>query len=65
MLKQKVTETKESKEKQCVHYWIIDFPDGPVSAGKCNRCGAVRNFYNCLDNKELDKADQFKIYRNN
>ena len=65
MLNQKTTEKKKSKEKQCVHYWIIDFPDGPISAGKCKRCGLVKQFYNCLDNSELDNDNQFKISRNN
>ena len=65
MLKQKTIEKKESKEPQCVHYWIIDFPDGPVSSGKCKRCGMVKNFYNCLDNTELDQGDLFKVYSNN
>ena len=65
MLKQKTIEKKASKERHCIHYWIIDFPDGPVSAGKCKRCGMVKNFYNCLDNIELDQGDLFKVYSNN
>ena len=65
MLNQKTTEKKKSKEQQCVYYWIIDFPDGPISAGKCKRCGLVKQFYNCLDNSELDNDNQFKILRNN
>jgi hypothetical protein len=65
MSNQKTIDKKETQEKQCVHYWIIDFPNGPVSAGKCKHCGMVKHFYNCLDNSELEKDDQFKILRNN
>ena len=55
----------ETKEKECVHYWIIDFPDGPVSTGKCKRCGLEKDFYNCLDNIELPKDDQLKVSHSN
>jgi hypothetical protein len=38
----------KSKPKQCVHHWIIDFPDGPTSFGKCKLCGATAEFTNDL-----------------
>ena len=53
------------KEKDCVHYWIIDFPDGPVSTGKCKYCGTVREFFNCLENIELQNDERYKINHNN
>jgi hypothetical protein len=56
---------QETVEKECVHYWIIDFPDGPVSTGKCKRCGMVREFFNCLDSIELQNDERYKINRNN
>jgi hypothetical protein len=40
--------------EKCVHYWIIDPPDGPTSEGRCKYCGAVAEFFNdlqgCLNN---------------
>ena len=30
----------------CSHYWIIESPTGPTSAGKCKLCGAVCEFAN-------------------
>ena len=33
-------------EGQCVHYWIIDPPRGPVSKGVCKMCGAEKEFKN-------------------
>ena len=54
-----------TEEKECVHYWIIDFPDGPVSTGECKRCGMVRNFFNCLDNIDLQNDERYKLNQNN
>lgn len=31
---------------KCIHYWIIEFPDGPESKGQCKNCGAVGVFQN-------------------
>ena len=33
----------------CVHYWIIDEPEGPISQGVCRICGAQREFSNVFD----------------
>ena len=32
----------------CRHYWIIEAPTGPVSRGKCQHCGQVREFQNAF-----------------
>jgi len=55
----------EVKEKDCIHYWIIDFPEGPISTGVCKHCGIEKNFFNSLDNIELQNDDRYKINRNN
>ena len=48
------------KQKQCVHYWIIDSPDGPTSKGRCKYCGIVADFFNnlqgCLNKTESPAA---------
>lgn len=31
---------------KCIHYWIIEFPDGAESKGQCSKCGEVRMFPN-------------------
>ena len=33
----------------CVHHWIIDAPEGPVSRGMCKKCGEERDFSNYLE----------------
>jgi len=33
----------------CRHHWVIDTPNGAVSAGSCKRCGATREFKNASD----------------
>ena len=52
-------------EKDCIHFWIIEFHEGPVSTGKCKRCGIEKRFFNSLDNIELQNDDRYKVNRNN
>jgi hypothetical protein len=32
----------------CVHYWVIESPQGPVSKGICKHCGATSEFMNYM-----------------
>jgi hypothetical protein len=34
------------EEPQCKHHWLIESPHGATSAGRCKRCGEVREFRN-------------------
>ena len=43
------TETQESAPSSCVHYWLIDPPDGPVSQGVCRKFGKQREFGNIYE----------------
>ena len=46
-----MTNTRHPKKttEDCVHHWIIDSPNGPVSEGRCEKCGARRHFFNALE----------------
>jgi len=33
----------------CRHHWIIEPATGPISEGKCQNCGEVREFNNSID----------------
>jgi hypothetical protein len=33
----------------CQHHWIIDTPRGALSAGRCKRCGEIREFKNSTE----------------
>jgi hypothetical protein len=54
-----------SEHKQCVHYWVVDPPNGPTSKGQCKHCGMVAEFFNdlqgCLkkpdDNARIEKVE--------
>jgi hypothetical protein len=35
-----------TKQHECIHYWMIDSPDGHMSYGKCRLCGVVAEFSN-------------------
>ena len=48
LLKEKQEEHQESR---CIHHWLIDTPDGPVSQGVCKYCREVKYFDNVLQDK--------------
>ncbi len=29
---------------QCQHHWLLEDPSGPMSKGRCQKCGASREF---------------------
>ena len=37
---------EEQSSKTCIHHWIIDPPEGPVSKGVCRKCGEEKDFQN-------------------
>lgn len=39
-------DTAEEDTMDCVHFWIIDTPQGPTSTGRCKYCGMTREFQN-------------------
>ena len=40
---------KENVEQiECVHEWLIESPNGPVSKGECLNCGQVSEFKNSM-----------------
>lgn len=43
-----MTKTLKIEKQECVHYWLIDSPDGPTSMGKCLYCGEKRRFINAF-----------------
>lgn len=43
--REKKTES-QNIEQQCAHHWIIESPNGPISAGTCKKCGATKEFEN-------------------
>lgn len=32
----------------CVHFWVIEMPNGPISTGTCRDCGEERQFRNSV-----------------
>ena len=36
------------RRSACLHYWMLDSPDGPVSKGTCRSCGEERDFPNYI-----------------
>jgi hypothetical protein len=34
---------------ECIHHWVIEPPNGAVSAGKCRLCGERRDFRNSYE----------------
>lgn len=34
--------------ENCVHHWMLETPDGPMSEGTCKKCGEKKEFSNSL-----------------
>ena len=43
-----VQEKNKVEDLSCVHYWLIDEAKGPVSEGRCRKCGTIKNFENSV-----------------
>ncbi len=39
----------DATKTECTHHWVIEPPNGAVSAGKCRRCGERREFRNSYE----------------
>ena len=46
MPKRRGQDTKTAPE--CVHHWVIEPANGPVSEGRCKRCEVTRDFSNSV-----------------
>jgi hypothetical protein len=44
----------------CRHHWVIDTPNGALSAGSCKRCGAAKDFRNSSEDLLWDN-DSFSL----
>ena len=43
---EKVLPKESNDEPMCVHYWVIECPEGPTSVGTCRNCGERKVFRN-------------------
>jgi len=39
---------EETCADTCIHHWVIEPPEGPVSKGVCRKCGQERQFDNYM-----------------
>jgi len=44
-----------TQQKQCVHHWIIEFPNGRTSVGRCKYCGITKEFSNDMEVVYVEK----------
>lgn len=35
-------------DEECVHFWLIETPNGPTSQGTCKQCGKIQLFRNSV-----------------
>ncbi len=42
------TEAVGQSVPACLHHWVIEPPNGPLSQGKCQICQEVREFKNSI-----------------
>ena len=48
-------EEQEEPVSDCVHHWMIDSPNGPVSMGTCKVCGMSSEFKNSIQGSGWDR----------
>ncbi len=56
----------------CVHHWVIESPEGPISRGMCKFCGAEDLFQNYIPyptwhdekwkNRKLERTENNESY---
>ena len=47
---------EEQAGEMCVHHWIIEPPERPVSKGVCQKCGVEREFQNYFPYSKWETA---------
>ena len=40
------TSQEQEPRDACVHHWLVEAANGPISRGRCKRCGKEREFTN-------------------
>ncbi len=45
-----------SSDYQCVHFWVIETPNGPTSQGTCQICGRVQLFRNSVSSTTWNRG---------
>lgn len=40
----------------CVHFWVIETPNGPTSQGICKLCGRIQEFRNSVSSSAWNKG---------
>lgn len=48
-------EEQEEAVSECVHHWMIESPNGPVSMGTCKVCGESSEFKNSIQGSGWDR----------
>ena len=42
--------------EECVHFWLIETPNGPTSQGTCKQCGKVQLFRNSVSSSTWNRG---------
>ncbi|MQG18396.1 MAG: hypothetical protein FI687_01260 [SAR202 cluster bacterium] len=53
-------ENETEQQIECVHQWLIDSPNGPISKGECLDCGKISEFKNSMPVSGWDRTDNTK-----
>ena len=47
---------KDRATGDCVHFWLIEPPNGPTSYGVCKQCGMRQEFRNSIETSSWNKG---------
>ncbi len=43
------------------HHWVIEEASGPLSPGRCKKCGATKNFKNWLEDSDFITNEEHRL----
>lgn len=52
---------KDRAAADCVHFWLIEPPNGPTSYGVCKECGMRQEFRNSIETSSWNKGTIIKV----
>ena len=44
-------------DTECIHHWIVESPNGPISEGVCKKCDQIKQFNNSENIKKRGRRN--------
>ena len=44
-------------DTECIHHWLVESPNGPISEGVCKKCNQIKQFSNSENIKKRGRRN--------